>query len=61
MPRLPRTLDPEIASELLQDQSRIASALLAHNPSAAEQAAQRMRSMTIADRTCARSSTIMRW
>src|SRR6476469_1050611 len=43
------TLDPAIASALLQDQSRIASALLAHNPSAAEQAAQSMRSMTIAD------------
>jgi PAS domain S-box-containing protein len=43
------TLDPAIASELLQDQSRIASALLAHNPSAAEQAAQRMRAITIAD------------
>src|SRR6478609_5753021 len=43
------TLDPVIASALLQDQSRIASALLAHNPSAAEQAAQSMRSMTIAD------------
>src|SRR6478672_568090 len=43
------TLDPALASALLQDQSRIASALLAHNPSAAEQAAQSMRSMTIAD------------
>src|SRR5438874_1212980 len=43
------TLDPAIASELLQDQSRIASALLAHNPSAAEQAAQRMRTIAIAD------------
>ena len=42
-------LDPAIASALLQSQSRIASALLAHNPSAAEQAAQSMRSMTIAD------------
>src|SRR6187431_2824038 len=42
-------IDPAIASALLQSQSRIASALLAHNPSAAEQAAQSMRSMTIAD------------
>ena len=41
--------DPTIASALFQTQSRIASALLAHNPSAAEQAAQSMRSMTIAD------------
>ena len=43
------TLDPALASALLQEQSRIASALLAHNPSAAEQAAQRMRAITIAD------------
>jgi HAMP domain-containing protein len=43
------TLDPAIASALLQSQSRIVSALLAHNPSAAEQAAQSMRSLTIAD------------
>src|SRR5256714_6694593 len=42
-------LDPAIASALLQSQSRIASALLAHNPSAAEHAAQSMRSLTIAD------------
>src|SRR5215212_1742140 len=42
-------LDPAIASALLQSQSRITSALLAHNPSAAEQAAQSMRSMTIAN------------
>jgi PAS domain S-box-containing protein len=41
--------DPAIASTLSQTQSRIASALLAHNPSAAEQAAQGMRSMTISD------------
>jgi PAS domain S-box-containing protein len=41
--------DPAIASTLSQTQSRIASALLAHNPSAAEQAAQSMRSMTISD------------
>ncbi len=38
-----------IASTLSQTQSRIASALLAHNPSAAEAAAQTMRTMTIAD------------
>src|SRR4030095_14576964 len=42
-------IDPAIASALLQSQSRIASALRAHNPSAAEQAAQSMRSMPIAD------------
>jgi PAS domain-containing protein len=41
--------DPQTASTLSQTQSRIAAALLAHNPSAAEQAAQNMRSMTIAD------------
>ncbi|WP_421019720.1 hypothetical protein, partial [Klebsiella pneumoniae] len=41
--------DPVIASTLSQAQSRIASALLAHNPSAAEAAAQTMRTMTIAD------------
>ena len=40
---------PRSRSALLQTQSRIASALLAHNPSAAEQAAESMRSMTIAD------------
>src|SRR6185312_12238432 len=39
--------DPQTASTL--SQSQIAAALLAHNPSAAEQAAQNMRSMTIAD------------
>ena len=49
MPRSPRRPIPQIASALFQSQSRIASALLAHNPSAAEQAAQSMRSMTIAD------------
>ena len=43
------SVDPAIASTLSQTQSRIASALLAHNPSAAEQAAQSMRSMTISD------------
>lgn len=41
--------DPVIASTLSQAQSRIASALLAHNPSAAEAAAQTMRTMTIPD------------
>ena len=41
----------DLASALSQAQSRIASALLAHNPSAAEQAAQSMRAMTIADPT----------
>jgi PAS domain S-box-containing protein len=43
------TSDPLVASAPSQTQSRIASALLAHNPSAAEQAAQSMRSMTITD------------
>src|SRR3954466_3219295 len=43
------TPDPVIASTLFQTQSRIASALLARNPSAAEQAAQSMRSMTITE------------
>src|SRR5260370_11814781 len=41
--------DPHLSSTLSQTQSRIASALLAHNPSAAEQAAQTMRSMSIPD------------
>jgi PAS domain S-box-containing protein len=41
--------DSATASELLQAQSRIATGLLAHNPSAAEQAAQSMRSMTITE------------
>lgn len=43
------TPDPLIASALFQTQSRIASALLARNPSAAELAAESMRSMTIAE------------
>lgn len=43
------TPDPLIASALFQTQSRIASALLARNPSAAEQAAESMRSMTITE------------
>jgi PAS domain S-box-containing protein len=41
------TPDPVIAATLFQTQSRIASALLAHDPSAAEQAAQSMRVLTI--------------
>jgi PAS domain S-box-containing protein len=41
--------DSATASTLLQTQGRIATALLAHNPSAAEQAAQSMRSMTIVE------------
>src|SRR5882757_7995482 len=43
------TPDPVIAATLFQTQSRIASALLAHNPSAAEQAAQSMRALTISN------------
>jgi PAS domain S-box-containing protein len=43
------TPDPVIAVTLFQTQSRIASALLAHNPSAAEQAAQSMRTLTISN------------
>jgi HAMP domain-containing protein len=43
------TPDPVIAATLFQTQSRIASALLAHNPSAAEQAAQSMRALAIAN------------
>jgi PAS domain S-box-containing protein len=41
--------DPVIASTLFGTQSHIATALLAHNPSAAEQAAQSMRMLTILD------------
>ncbi|WP_420964506.1 PAS domain S-box protein [Bradyrhizobium sp. B120] len=41
--------DAALANALLQAQSRIATALLAHNTSAAEQAAQSMRAMTIAE------------
>lgn len=41
--------DQVVASALFQTQSRIASALLAQNPSAAEQAAQSMRALTISD------------
>src|SRR5450432_3655201 len=43
------TPDPVIASTLFQTQSRIATALLAHNPLAAEQAAESMRVLTIPD------------
>ncbi len=41
--------DPVLTSSLFQIQSRIATALLAHNPSAAEVAAQNMRSLPIPD------------
>jgi PAS domain S-box-containing protein len=41
--------DPALASALSQTQGRIATALLAQNPSAAEQAAQSMRTITIPD------------
>jgi PAS domain S-box-containing protein len=41
--------DPVLASTLSQAQSRIATALLAHNPSAAEQAAESMRATMISD------------
>jgi len=41
------TPDPVIATTLFQTQSSIASALLAHNPSAAEKSAQSMRTLTI--------------
>lgn len=41
--------DPDLAAALSETQSRIATGLLAHNPSAAEQAARSMRTMTISD------------
>ena len=41
--------DPGLATTLLEAQSRIATALLAHNTSAAEQAAQSMRALAISD------------
>ena len=41
--------DPNVSSTLFEAQGRIAAALLAHNPSAAERAAQTMRDMTISD------------
>ena len=43
--------DRAIATSLFRAQNRIASALLAHDPSAAEQAAQSMRALTIDDPT----------
>jgi PAS domain S-box-containing protein len=43
------TGDPVISSTLFEIQSRIATALLAHNPSAAEQAAQSMRTLAISN------------
>src|SRR5215470_9123126 len=43
------TADRELASRLSEAQSRIALGLLARNPSAAEQAAQNMRTMDIAE------------
>src|SRR5258707_6776106 len=43
------TPDPVIAATLFKTQSRIASALLAHDPSAAERAAQSMRVLTISN------------
>jgi PAS domain S-box-containing protein len=41
--------DPVVTSNLFQLQNRISAALLAHNPSAAEVAAQNMRAVVIAD------------
>jgi PAS domain S-box-containing protein len=41
--------DPVLTSNLFQAQSRISTALLAHNPSAAEVAAQSMRALPISD------------
>jgi PAS domain S-box-containing protein len=41
--------DPVLTSSLFQSQSRIATALLAHNPSAAEVSAQNMRALPISD------------
>jgi PAS domain S-box-containing protein len=41
--------DPVAASDLLRTQNQISEALLAHNPLAAEQAAQRMRKVTVSD------------
>jgi PAS domain S-box-containing protein len=43
------TGDPVISSTLFETQSRIATALLAHNPSAAEQAAESMRTLAISN------------
>ncbi len=41
--------DPAAAADLLRTQNQISEALLAHNPLAAEQAAQRMRKVTVSD------------
>src|SRR6185437_9351680 len=41
--------DPAAAADLLRKQNQISEALLAHNPLAAEQAAQRMRKVTVSD------------
>jgi len=41
--------DPTAAAGLLRTQNQISEALLAHNPLAAEQAAQRMRKVTVSD------------
>jgi PAS domain S-box-containing protein len=46
---LEQSSEPAVVSALSQTQSRIATALLAHNPSAAEQAAQSMRAIIIPD------------
>ena len=43
------TSDPAVAATLFQTQSRVTAALLAHDPSGAEQAAQSMRALAIAD------------
>src|SRR5258705_3392202 len=48
-PALSESSDRVLTSSLFQIQSRIATALLAHNPSAAEVAAQNMRSLPISD------------
>ena len=47
--------DPVLTSTLFQTQSRIASALLARNPAAAEVAAQSMRALQISDPTLRRA------
>jgi PAS domain S-box-containing protein len=43
--------DPAAAADLLRTQNQISEALLAHNPLAAERAAQRMRKVTVSDPT----------
>ena len=45
--------DPAAAADLLRTQNQISETLLAHNPIAAEQAAQRMRKVTVSDPTLA--------